>query len=402
MPEYEVAMSKKELLPLPEGGAPPGGSGKDDKAPERLDELARRGRQDIHALKEMAAVFLNREDYENAAAAYQQILDLRPDEPYALNELGVICGKQGDYHKARELLSRVLAEHPNDTYVLSELGLMHCLQGDAEGAASYFEQIVKNSRAGFVDLFKGATSRVRPAEALSNRDKQFIASGRITTANAIATCFAHQVNNPLQIIQNSIYNLLKKVPPGEQAMAEDLKKLRNNANRIHELIQHLYKLIKHDSQDREYLRIREVIFSAYALFEKQLQNRGIRVEVGDIDEAQTDSPVVYGNGVELEQVFINLFANARDALAATGEPRITVTIVRSGEREITIYFSDNGEGISEENLEQIFDSLFTTKPQGTGLGLWLCLSVINQMDGKIRVDSRLGEGTTFTIRLPTR
>jgi signal transduction histidine kinase len=230
------------------------------------------------------------------------------------------------------------------------------------------------------------------------RDRQFIASGRITTVNAIATCFAHQINNPLQIIQEAVESLSEKAQSCGVSLEDDLGDLRDSANRIHEMIQHLYKLIRPDSGDREFLRVSSVILSAFALFEKQLQNRGIRVALDDLRGPRGDA-VVYGNSVELEQVFINLFANARDALAATPDPRISVSLIPSGAKEVTILFSDNGEGISEENLERVFDSLFTTKRHGTGLGLWLCYSVINEMEGRISVDSTLGEGTTFTITL---
>jgi signal transduction histidine kinase len=247
---------------------------------------------------------------------------------------------------------------------------------------------------------KARTRKARTRRAFGRRDKQFIASGRITTLNAIATCFAHQINNPLQIIQNAIDGLLEKVPRGDPSVEDDLAKLRNSADRIHELIQHLYRLVKNDSRDRESLRIGEVLLSAYGLFERQLENRGISVELCDAPGLQ-DTHVVFGDRVELEQVFINLFANSRDALASTANPRIRVTLVQSDEH-LTLSFSDNGEGISHENKERVFDSLFTTKAEGTGLGLWLCLSVIQQMSGTIKVDSAPGEGTTFTICLPTK
>lgn len=250
-------------------------------------------------------------------------------------------------------------------------------------------------------MLKKLKNKMYLNKSLSRKDKQFIASGRITTANAIATCFAHQINNPLQIIHNSIDRLSRRIPPSEHSMTEDLLKLRNSADRIHQLIEHLYRLIKHDSQDRERLQIRSVMLSAYALFEQQLRSRGISVEIEEAGEPENQC-VVYGNGVELEQVFINLFANARDALALTVEPRITVALTQSSEKEVTIHFSDNGEGISKENLKRVFDSLFTTKAEGTGLGLWLCLSVVNQMQGRIKVDSDLGKGTTFTICLPIK
>ena len=219
--------------------------------------------------------------------------------------------------------------------------------------------------------------------------------------NAIATCFAHQINNPLQIMQGSIENLLEKVTPTDTEMEEDLLKLRSQADKIHELIQHLYRLIRHDAHAQQFISIRKVLLSAHALFEQQLKHRRISFELEQPHAAQGDG-VVYGDSVELEQVFINRFANARDALGKTPNPKISVVLSQSRRREVTIRFSDNGEGISKENLQRVFNALFTTKREGTGLGLWLCFSVINQMDGNITVDSKLGQGTTFTIRLPAK
>jgi signal transduction histidine kinase len=251
---------------------------------------------------------------------------------------------------------------------------------------------------GVVKKFK---DKFRRRGALSSDDSQFLSSGRITTLNAIATCFAHQINNPLQIIQGSIRSLSKKIPASETSINDDLERIRNNANRINELIQHLYRLVKQDTKDQQFLVLKEVIFSAYELFEKQLQNRGIKVVMeGFHDEQRT--VLVYGNSVELEQVFINLFANARDALASTTEPQINVSMLQLASDGVTVCFGDNGHGISEENKGRVFDSLFTTKPDGTGLGLWLCLSVIQQMNGTIKAESTIDHGTRFIICLPSR
>jgi two-component system NtrC family sensor kinase len=243
-------------------------------------------------------------------------------------------------------------------------------------------------------------SRFQGKAGFNKGHQRFIASGRITTLNAIATCLAHQINNPLEIIQISIAGLMEKVPRGNPEIEAELVELRSSANRIHELIEHLYRLIKNDCNDREPLLIGHVLLSAYSLFEKQLENRKVTVEVNDASD-QPNAPVVYGNRVELEQVFINLFANARDALATTVNPKITVVLTQSADKRLIITFSDNGEGISKDNLKRVFDSLFSTKTEGTGLGLWLCYSVIQQMNGTIKVESDLGDGTTFTICLPT-
>lgn len=394
-------MSKKNLCSTSDRAVSPVEVRDVDGIGEDFDELLKQQPPNIAALREAGAVCSYEGNFGDAAEFYKKILEVRADDPQALNELGIIYSKQGKFPEAVELLNKVLAERPNNIYVLGELGLIHMTQGDQEKTALYLERILKVSRASFAETFENKTDQARAEMKGRKKDQRFIVSGRITTANAIATCFAHQINNPLQIIQNSIDNLEEIVRPGERSIEGDLQKIRNSADRIHELIQHLYRLIKNESNDNEFLLIREVLLSAYALFEKQLQNRGIVVEISDLADPQ-DTPVVYGNSVELEQVFINLFANARDALMVTADPKISITAAMSGEGEVTIYFSDNGVGISEENLERVFDSLFTTKLAGTGLGLWLCLSVINQMGGTIKVDSALGRGTTFAIRLPTR
>src|SRR2546423_13033992 len=101
--------------------------------------------------------------------------------------------------------------------------------------------------------------KLRIGRGLRKKDQQFIASGRITTVNAIATCFAHQINNPLQIIQDAVESLSEKAQSGGASMEDDLEDLRDSADRIHEMIQHLYKLIKPDSGDREFLSVSKVI-----------------------------------------------------------------------------------------------------------------------------------------------
>jgi signal transduction histidine kinase len=87
-------------------------------------------------------------------------------------------------------------------------------------------------------------------------------------------------------------------------------------------------------------------------------------------------------------------------LASTPKPEIAISLAPTTDKKITMTFADNGEGISKDNLKRVFDSLFSTKAEGTGLGLWLCFSVIQQMNGTIKVESDLGHGTTFTICLP--
>src|SRR5262245_27980016 len=105
------------------------------------------------------------------------------------------------------------------------------------------------------NMFRNLAQKARTRRTFRRRNEQLVASDRITTLNAIATCLAHQINNPLEIIECSIDSRLNRMPRGDASIEADLQELRCGANRIHELIEHLYRLIKSDCSDREPLSI---------------------------------------------------------------------------------------------------------------------------------------------------
>jgi signal transduction histidine kinase len=372
-----------------------------DKAKECLDKVLSRVPRNASALKEMTVILVRQREYDKAAAYLKKILEVKPGDLWALNELGIILRNQGNSRKAVELFNRVLEQDPNNMHTLSELGLTYNHLNEIDKADSCFEKISKQSSGMLTEKLKDLQSTRDSEKPSRERNVYLLASGRITTANAMATCFAHQINTPLQIIQGIIYRLLKKKEQIEKTeFINGLIKIQQTADTINAFTNHLNNLIKDDTEEHRFVKIGEVILGAFALFEQQLRYRRIKVDLSEI-ESDNGKTFVFGNRIELEHVFINLIANARDALENTAQRQIKVSF-RSDERAITISFADNGQGISEENSKRIFESLFTTKPKGTGLGLWLCYSVIHGMSGKIEVKSRLGEGTTFIIRLPNK
>jgi two-component system NtrC family sensor kinase len=129
--------------------------------------------------------------------------------------------------------------------------------------------------------------------------------------------------------------------------------------------------------------------------EHQLQKTGIAVEL----DISTHLPPIRGNAGKLQQVFLNLILNARDAMEGVGKLSIRIA-ADSGSANITI--ADTGQGIAPENLRRIFDPFFTTKGarKGTGLGLSITYGIVEEHGGTIEVDSRLGKGTTFTLTFP--
>lgn len=317
-----------------------------------------------------------------------EILNDQPDFAPALSEMGEILTLEGNYDKAIFYFNKKLEVLPDDQSALKSKGVMHRLRDRIGDTIGVFE--------------KGPTiSRHKLKKELRKKDAQLIAATEIATANALLTSFAHQVNNPLQIIQAIIYRLQNKKRLVEDEMRKGLDRIQNNANRINDLIKNQNKLVRNSREDNEYFNVVEVIIKAFEPFEEQLNNHGIKKNLTNL-ESNESAFWIFGNPIKVEELFINLIANARDALYSVKNPEIIVEVIQPNKNDIVIHFADNGKGISKENLKQIFNSPFTTKQRGTGLGLLLCYSVINQMDGKIKVRSQLGKGTKFIITLPNK
>jgi signal transduction histidine kinase len=364
-----------------------------DKAEEMLHKILSRRPEDILALNEMGMILTKTGDLDKATHFFEKILSIRPSDSYALNQLGVIYHRQGESGRALRAFKKVLDAEPNNIHALSELASFYSRSGDTRSALRYFRQIASISRGTMTEQLKETQREIR------QKDAQLAAAGRITTANAMATSLAHQINNPLHTIQTIVYRLKGRIRPDEPRMKDDLATIQLQADRINLLITHLNRLIKDEPDESSYFPIGETIEGAFGLFDEQLRSRGIKINLLGVRNFK--HPLVgYGSAIKLEQVFINLIANSRDALSKRRRPEIRVSVERSDPDQIVIDFSDNGKGIPQENIERVFDSLFTTKRGGTGLGLWLCASVVYQMSGTIRVNSVPRKETTFSIHLP--
>jgi signal transduction histidine kinase len=141
--------------------------------------------------------------------------------------------------------------------------------------------------------------------------------------------------------------------------------------------------------------IDQIISDTLSLMEHQLKTAGIHVDY----QPSTDNPVMLGNPGKLQQIFLNLFLNAKDAMTDGGELRVRVVTVDS---KLEIIVSDTGAGISQDNVKKIYDPFFTTKVagKGTGLGLSVSYGIVKEHSGTISVESKLGSGTSFRLEFP--
>jgi C4-dicarboxylate-specific signal transduction histidine kinase len=183
----------------------------------------------------------------------------------------------------------------------------------------------------------------------------------------------------------------------KEHIVREMERAMQQVRKATEIISHLRTFGRAAPFSRDPVPLRGVVMQALSLMQQQLRLRDIQVTT-DLAE---EEPVVLGNSLQLEQVFVNLLANARDAVADSPRKRIHVSLaVRSQTAEIT--FADTGPGIPAGLERRIFDPFFTTKDvgQGTGLGLSITYGILKDLGGTISVVSQPGEGATFLIRLP--
>ena len=233
-------------------------------------------------------------------------------------------------------------------------------------------------------------------ETLKNTQAQLIQSEKLSGIGEFVAGVAHELNNPLTSVMG-FSELLEKVDKDPQRRRY-LEMICKSAHRCHKIVQSLLSFARRRQPERKLSSLNELIESAIDFLQYQLRTSNIEV----INQLAPDLPQTMVDPHQIQQVFLNLINNARQAIEAH-QPRgwIRITSQLCG-NNVRVVMEDNGPGISEANLSKVFDPFFTTKEvgKGTGLGLSLCYGIIKEHGGTIEVRSKPGEGATFVIELP--
>ena len=250
------------------------------------------------------------------------------------------------------------------------------------------------------DLRETTQEIERREQELRDKQEQLVQAGKLATLGELTTGVAHELNNPLNNIGLFVGNAIDRTRAGgldAEVVVADLEKAMAQIRKATEIISHLRTFGRAAPMAFEPADVHEIIERALSLVQEQLKQRGIEVVFDLCDEDVS----VLSNPIQLEQVFINLLTNARDALEGSDVREIRIA---SSLRDDTvcITFSDTGPGIAPELEPRVFDPFFTTKEvgSGTGLGLSITYSIVKEHGGEISVVSPPGEGATFTIELP--
>ena len=229
-------------------------------------------------------------------------------------------------------------------------------------------------------------------------EAQLAQADKLSSIGLLAAGVAHEVNTPLAVISSYTQMLAKQVR-GDERVAPLLDKITQQTFRASEIVNGLLNFSRTGAAEFTALDLNHVIEETLKLLEHQFRTSQVSLQTS----LEEGLPPILGNSGKLQQVFLNLFLNAKDAMAAGGTLRVATT----ANGHVAVDVSDTGSGIASEHMQRIYDPFFTTKStvmegqrRGTGLGLAVSYGIIQEHAGKIQVESQVGNGTTFHLEFP--
>jgi two-component system, NtrC family, sensor kinase len=267
----------------------------------------------------------------------------------------------------------------------------------AKGGPAIRESIVNLAIAPLVSKDHEQIGRLIIFDDITDRDeleRRLVQADKLSSIGLLAAGVAHEVNTPLAVISTYAQMLAKQVS-GDDQKSKLLEKIAKQTFRASEIVNSLLNFSRTSPTDFADLDLNRVIRDTSSLVDHQFHKAGVTTHLTLAEEL----PVVRGNSGKLQQVFLNLFINARDAMTGGG----TLTVRTWAEHGfVHVEIADTGQGIPPEHLARIYDPFFTTKgpKKGTGLGLSITYGIVQEHSGVIEVDSILGRGTRFRLEFP--
>jgi signal transduction histidine kinase len=258
------------------------------------------------------------------------------------------------------------------------------------------------SMAGIISwlLFERRGRRI--AEVRSQRKSlEVIHLNRSAEVGALSASFAHELSQPLSAIlmsADTVKSVLEEDPSKVERLKQMTEDIRDSGQHAIEVIQHMRKLLKRGNVEPEEFDLREVIADAVRIYSPQALERNIAIRVHQPDH----SLIVQADRVQLQQILLNLARNAMDAMKDTppDQRNITIRLVTLEESKVEVSVTDSGPGIPQDKLDSVFDTFYTTKEQGTGLGLTIVRTILESYDGAIWAERCIDGGAVFRFTLP--
>lgn len=257
-----------------------------------------------------------------------------------------------------------------------------------------FEQMRQTIRQKIGQLNERNLELQDTLKKLEETQQELVRSERLAATGNITAQLSHELNNPIHNIRSCLEAAQKKIAEKE-AGREFLDLAHEEILRISKLTRQMLDFYRPRTRERSRVQVNFVLTNVLTSVETSLQNEHLLI----CKQFSNNVPEILASQDQLKQVFLNLTMNAIDAMPKGG--KLTVSTLASGD-SISISFEDTGCGISDENIDKIFDAFFTTKSEANGVGLGLSVSygIVKDHDGEIFVESEPGEGTTFVVKLP--
>jgi two-component system NtrC family sensor kinase len=265
------------------------------------------------------------------------------------------------------------------------------VEGDLSASIIYDEN---GKEIASVGVFKDLRERLRIERELQKMQEALLQSEKLAAMGRLTSQIAHELNNPIYGIMNTLELLKTEIPP-ESKRRRILELSLSETQRLAEMLRNMLSFSKPEEEKRRPVKINELVEGILLMMEKQMKEANIKMETHFDDGI----PEVMASTNQMRQVLLNMFKNAKEAMPKGG----TLIIRTSRENnKVLIHIQDTGVGIPEEIRNRIFEAFFTTKQKvkGVGLGLSVCYGIIKDHGGEIKVESEEGIGTTFTISLP--
>jgi len=228
------------------------------------------------------------------------------------------------------------------------------------------------------------------------REREARKGEMLRTLGSVAAGVAHDLTNPLTVILSRIELMLAESQDLPNQLREDLEVVRRHAQRASRIAQDLLALAQQRPRAYEPVSLNQVAENSLLLVASEMARSGIQVKTA----LDPQLPTVFADRGALEQVLVNVLINAQEAMPEGGMVEIKTETLAGAPERVRLLVADNGCGIPAEAQPKLFNFLYTTKPAGSGLGLWLCRRIMQEHGGDIEVQSEPGRGATFRLTLP--
>jgi len=255
---------------------------------------------------------------------------------------------------------------------------------------------------GYRGVGRHITERKRAEQELQRLHLQLVHMNRVMTTAELATSIAHEVNQPLGSILASVGPCLRWLnaqPPDLASTSRALERIATEAERASQVISRIRALVKREPPRHERINVNQVISEVIALTRDQMHSHDVALQ----SELAADLMVVHGDRVQLQQVILNLIANAIEAMSTIRDRRRQLAILSANDGTgVRVEVRDCGPGVDPDGAERIFEPFYTTKADGIGMGLWICRSIIEAHGGRLWVTPNPPRGAAFQFSLPGR